>query len=154
MENKKTGKLLKKLSANHNDRIACYELAATETHEPELNTMLTHFVQVSKKIKEELANEIRKSGGIPPDGVREESKFLVAWADVKKALAKGEFDEILNTIEECEKVIVSVYENVLADHEEDFSNDEQIMLIKAQHKLLKINLKEVIDSKGPLAHHK
>jgi uncharacterized protein (TIGR02284 family) len=154
MENKKTVKILKKLIANHNDRIACYETGAMETGEPELKTMFTHFVQVSKKIWEDLATEIRKSGGVPPEGAREGSKFLVAWADVKKALEKKQVDNILSGCEQCERVMVDVYEKVLSDHEDDFSSEEQIQLINAQHKLLKTNLKEVIDTKGLLVHPK
>ncbi len=154
MDNKKTVKILKKLIANHNDRIACYETGIIETGEPDLKTMFSHFVQVSKKIKEELATEIRKSGGVPPDGAREGSKFLVACAEVKKALEKKELDEILNACEQCERVIVDTYDKVLSDHEDEFVSEEQIKLIMAQHKLLKINLKEVIDAKGLLADHK
>lgn len=154
MDNKKVIKLLKKLTANHNDRIACYESGITETSEPELKTLLTHFVQVSKKIKEELSNEIRKSGGLPPDSARAESKFVLAWENVKKAIDKDEPDEILQAIEQCEEVIVDVYDSVLADHEDEFVSEEQMMLIQAQHKLLSSNLKEVIDSRGLLTHPK
>src|SRR6187402_1525773 len=152
MDNKKTVKILKKLIANHNDRITCYEVGITETGEAELKTMLTHFVQVSKKIKEELSNEIRKAGGLPPDGAREGSKFLIAWTDVKKAIDRNELEEILNGYEQCERVITNVYDAVLSDHEDEFSTEEQLKMIKAQQKLLNINLKEVIDLKGALLH--
>jgi len=152
MDNKKTVKILKKLIANHNDRIACYEVGITETGEHELKTMLTHFVQVSKKNKEELSNEIRKTGGIPPDGAREGSKFLIAWTDVKKAIDRNELEEILNGYEQCERVIANAYDAVLSDHEDEFSTEEQLKMIKAQQKMQNINLREVIDLKGALLH--
>jgi uncharacterized protein (TIGR02284 family) len=156
MNNKKSIKILKSLIAHNNDRIACYELVLNdnETLDQELKTMFTHLVQVSKKIREELSNEVRKSGGVPPEDGREGSKFLSAWSEVRKALEKNEHLGIVIACEQCEQVIINAYEKVLSDHEEDLASIQQIEMINTQLKLLKVNLKEIHDSKGQLAVHK
>ena len=156
MNSKKSIKILKSLIAHNNDRIVCYELVLhdNETLDQDLKTMFTHLVQVSKKIREELSNEVRKSGGEPPEDGREGSKFLSAWAEVRKALEKNEHMEIVMACEHCEQVIIDAYEKVLNDHEEDLASEQQITMITKQLRLLKANLKEIHDSKASLLDHK
>jgi uncharacterized protein (TIGR02284 family) len=156
MNNKKSIKILKSLIAHNNDRIACYELVLNdnETLDPELKTMFTHLVQVSKKIREELSDEVRKSGGVPPEDLREGSKFLSAWAEVRKALEKNEHREIVIACEQCEQVIIDAYDKILTDHEEDLASEQQITMITKQLRLLKANLKEIHDSKALLSANK
>jgi hypothetical protein len=57
-------------------------------------------------------------------------------------------DEILNACEHSENVMVAVYDKVLTDYEDEIPTDLQAAIIKRHRKLLKSNLKEVIDAKG------
>jgi hypothetical protein len=76
MNSKKSVKILKLLIANHTDRMVCYEMSQQKTSDQELKSMFVHFMQISKKMKEELSNEMGESGGVLTDSAREGSKLL------------------------------------------------------------------------------
>jgi uncharacterized protein (TIGR02284 family) len=142
METKKTIEVLNNLIEINGDRIEGYATASVETDDTSLKALLNKFKQTSEVCKAELSEEVNRLGGEIVEGTRISGQFFRAWMDVKAAFTGNNKKLILESCEYGEDVIKQNYEKTLANHREDLTL-EQVVLIKGQYDLLKAEHDEV-----------
>ena len=115
--------------------------------------MFFQFVQTSKKCKTELISEVLQLGGIPIEGPTTNGKFFRAWVDIKVALLKDDYKEILNSCKYGEYVAVGLYKKTLLDKLEYLNADQQY-LINKQYVFLNADYDKVKEMKDMLVEYK
>ena len=100
-------------------------------------------MQTSQKCKQELVEEVIRLGGTPTESTRLTGKFFRVWMDVKAAITGKDRKTILGSCEFGENVAFETYQNVLNDHMQHISFEQQKM-INAQQALLKTDYDIII----------
>jgi uncharacterized protein (TIGR02284 family) len=136
MENEKAIDILNALITINNDRIEGYETATKETKEEDLKSLFAKFIKTSQNCKHQLVIEVVKLGGKIAEGTKTSGKFFRVWMEVKAALTDNDRKAILNSCEFGEDAAINSYENALKNDSGQL-NSELIILVKAQHKIIK-----------------
>ena len=127
----------------NNDRIEGYKTAAEETEESDLKTLFSQLSRTSQNCNSALVAEVRKLGGTPIEGTKTTGKIYRVWMDFKALVTGKSRSTILNSCEYGEEVAISTYEDVLSNHADDLTAQQQSMLnaqctsIKADHDRVK-----------------
>jgi uncharacterized protein (TIGR02284 family) len=127
----------------NNDRIEGYKTAAEETEESDLKTLFSQLSRTSQNCNAALIAEVRKLGGTPIEGTKTTGKIYRVWMDFKALVTGKSRSTILNSCEYGEEVAISTYEDVLSNHADDLTAQQQSMLnaqrasIKADHDRVK-----------------
>lgn len=136
MRQGKSIEVLNKLVTLHNDRIKGYEIALTETHDEEVQSLFLDLASTSHACRNGLINEIYKLGGQATNGTRLSGKVFRLWMDIKAALTGRDLCYILDSCDFGEAFIASLYQNILTNKAHLLS-DEQYKMIKVQEENLK-----------------
>lgn len=142
MNTEKTINILNVLIQMNNDRIEGYERAIYDTEEEDLKVLFGEFSATSRRLNDELVDEVENLDGEPIEGSTTSGKLFRIWMDVKSALTKKDLIAILNSCEYGEDWAVKEYEKVLNEQWE-FLTVEQIEMLRDQYALIKRDHDEI-----------
>lgn len=135
MNKEKSIVVLNSLIEINSERIEIYKTAKKVTIEDDLKDLFSEFEEISTRFKSELVEEVQKMGGVPIV-VRNNNLFLRLWVNFKSKLIGQDREDILNTLEYNEFVIIKNYRDILSTNLENLTYELHIKL-KAQQLLIK-----------------
>ncbi len=143
MNTEKAINILNGLIQINSDRIEGYERASGDTEEGDLKLLFNEFSTTSRRLNDELIEEVENLDGDPIEGTTTSGKFYRIWMDVKSALTNNDRAAILNSCEYGEDWAVREYEKVLNEESEFLTTDQkqmisnQYIIIKNDHDTIK-----------------
>ncbi len=111
--NEKITEVLNSLVQINNDRIDGYEHATKETKDLDLKTLFNGMLDKSRKLKTELASEVRNYGGKPTESTTTTGKAFRAWMDFKSIITGKDRKAILASCEFGEDAAQETYADAL-----------------------------------------
>jgi uncharacterized protein (TIGR02284 family) len=142
MNTEKTINILNVLIQMNNDRIEGYERAINDTEEEDLKVLFGEFSATSRRLNDELVDEVENLDGEPIEGSTTSGKLFRIWMDVKSALTRKDIFGILNSCEYGEEWAVKEYERVINEQWE-FLTVDQIEMLRDQYVLIKKDHDEI-----------
>ena len=142
MNNENSVEVLNTLIEINHDRIEGYKTAAEETDVSDLSELFLQFSATSHKCNKELAEEVRRLGGVPLEGTRMTGKLHRVWMDFKALLTGKSRDSILSSCEFGDATALETYDDALKNASEDLSFIHQSML-KSQRAMIEMDYKKV-----------
>ncbi len=114
-----TIEILNDLVRIHNDRIAGYERAMKELKEEDedLKPFFTSLIDQSRRVKNELGNEVQVLGGNIESGTTNSGKIYRAWMDVKTVFTGHDRHAVLSNCEAGEDAAQKAYTEALGSAE-------------------------------------
>jgi len=108
---------LNDLVAIHNDRIAGYENAIDElkNENSDLKPLFENLIDESRKIRVDLAGEVRSLGGEVETGTTFGGKLYRAWMDVKTVFTGKDRHAVLANCERGEDAAQDAYKSALKE---------------------------------------
>ena len=128
--------ILNALIQLNNDRMEGYERAINYTEDEDLKLLFSEFSITSRRLNDELVDEVENLDGEPIEGSTTSGKWFRIWTEVKSALTNKGLAGILNSCEYGEEWAVKTYENVL-NEEWEFLTVDQIEMIRDQYTIIK-----------------
>ncbi|HRH47218.1 MAG TPA: PA2169 family four-helix-bundle protein [Panacibacter sp.] len=109
--------ILNDLVMIHNDRITGYERALAELkHEDDdLKPLFTEYIDQSRRLKNELGNEVQTYGGSIESGTTTGGKIYRAWMDVKAIFTGHDRHTVLSNCEFGEDAAQKAYTDALKE---------------------------------------
>ena len=148
---KKAIQVLNDLIAINNDRIEGYQKAISELKptDADLRALFTEFIDVSKKIKNELVSEVQSADEDYEKGTTNSGKLFRAWMDVKSVFTGHDRYSTLVNCERGEDAAQEAYRDAL---KEELPADVMTML-SAQQQQLKTGHDKVKRLRDNLKHN-
>ncbi len=122
MESKDNIEILNDLVKINNDRIQGYERALEDLKQVDnallkenLNQLFLSFIDQSRKIRNELGNEVQTLGGTMEDDSTTSGKIYRGWMAVKAAFTGHDSNSILASCEFGEDAAQKAYHDALAE---------------------------------------
>jgi len=143
MNTEKAINILNGLIQINNDRIEGYQRAMDDTDETDLKLLFNEFSITSRRLNDELVDEVENLDGDPIEGTSTSGKLFRIWMDVKSAIANKDRAAILNSCEYGEDQAVKAYEEVMHKGSEFLTMDQnemirdQFTIIKNDHDTIK-----------------
>ncbi len=128
MNKERAIEVLNTLIIINNDRIEGYETASKGTEELDLKILFAQFISTSRKLKEELVNEVNLLEGKVLEGTMVSGKFFRVWMDVKAALTNRDRKSVLNSCEYGEETATDAYDKVLENESEHLTAEQYFMI--------------------------
>jgi len=128
MRQVKSIELLNKLVTINNDRIKGYEVAITETHDEEVQSLFIDLASTSRHCRQLLIEEIQRLGGHATKESRLSGKIFRVWMDVKAALTGRDLRYVLDSCDFGEAFASSVYQNILTNKGHLLSSEQNDMI--------------------------
>lgn len=116
--NEKIADVLNTLVQINNDRIEGYGRASDETDDSDLKGLFNGMMAKSQMLNSELANEVRKYGGLPTESTTAFGKAFRVWMDFKAALTGKNRKAILTSCEFGEDSAQDTYSDAIKNGDE------------------------------------
>jgi uncharacterized protein (TIGR02284 family) len=142
--------LINSLIGVNNNRIECFNFAASETDVSVLKILFNRLVETSYLCREELVKEVYKLGGVPEEGTVPYFEFFKAWVAVKSAITRNDHPAILDSCAYEEGVVLRIYENILRAGKEKINNYQDQMFHR-QYEILRADKEKVNNLRGILS---
>ena len=88
--------LLNELIQINNDRMEGYQRAMDDTDEIDLKGLFKEFAITSRRLSDELIEEVENMDGDPIKGTSTSGKLYRTWMDIKTAVSNNDRSAILN----------------------------------------------------------
>ncbi len=147
METYRSIEILNSLIQINNDQTEGYEHAAEDTDDEDLKSLFFNFASISRRINDDLIDEVEALDGIPVGGTTTSGRAFTLWMNIKSALIKKDLNAILKSCKEGEDWAVKVYQSVL-EIESEFLTADHLEMIRYQLEVLRKNyhtIKELLD---------
>jgi uncharacterized protein (TIGR02284 family) len=135
MNKEKSIVVLNNLIEINNERIEIYKTAKKVTEENDLKDLFSEFQNTSTIFKSELVEEVQKMGGVPVFVVRNNHLLVRLWVNFKSKFIGKDREDILNTMEYNEFVVIKSYKDFLSNNLDHLTAELHILL-KSQQMLL------------------
>lgn len=109
--------ILNDLVMIHNDRITGYERALAELNQEDadLKPLFTEYINQSRRLKNELGNEVQTYGGSIESGTTTGGKIYRAWMDVKSVFSANDRHTVLSSCKFGEDAAQKAYSDALRE---------------------------------------